>query len=143
MKSLVFFSCAILLCACATDTLENTKSELIGCWELTSVDGNSGVIHYINYNDSKAVAYWGGKGEQGLLMKSMHLGYQLKLDKEDRVILENYYKGDTTVCEVSIKNNSRLECTILKSKSKWVYKRISEKQLNKIIDSAIDLKEEL
>lgn len=139
MKNFLYLFVIAILCSCSENKLENTKAALLGCWQLISVDGDKVAvpINYINYEDSVATVYWGAHSEQGLLLSSNKVRYDLKLDKDDHVLITNYGEAKTVVCDAVLKENSLLECTVLDSKKKWVYKRISEKELIAVLASAL------
>ena len=131
-----------LLVAC-NNKLSTTKSELIGCWKLTMIDGkkDSKLIHYVKYDESEGNAYWGSESDNKLFISSSEFDYELKLDENKNVLLTILTESDTTLSEISIANNSVLTCKVLKSNRIWKYERISQRQLDQILSSAIDPKQ--
>lgn len=139
MNKVIILLTLFALTSCSSQ-LDKVKSELIGCWELTEIDGveEPGFINYVKYSESKSYIYWGVETEQGLLVDSSEIRYSLKLDKSENVLLVACTEADSTVSKVSITENSKMKFTVLKSKKIWSYKRITEEKLKKFISSRID-----
>ncbi|NOQ72706.1 MAG: hypothetical protein GQ574_11920 [Crocinitomix sp.] len=139
MKNFILLFCIATCLSCSTK-LDQSKADIIGCWELAAIDGanDHDIINYINYSDQSAINYWGANTEYGFLMSSSEIRYELKLDADENILLNVYSEMDTTISKIAIIENSTLDCTVLNSDKTWSFKKIEQSKLDSIISSAID-----
>ena len=139
MKKVLFLVILGTLFSCRSQ-LEETKASLIGCWELTDVDGDPipNTIHLVKYGESESYVYWGSKTDYGVVINRNKIRYTVEMDKDDHAILTVFQEKDSAISQIAFKDDSSLECTVVKNGKIWSYKRITEEELERVVASAVE-----